>query len=308
MKTHLALIGPTASGKSALALQLAKELGDIEIVSIDSMQIYRGMDIGTAKPTPEERNRVQHHLIDVVDPSESWSVAQFQEQARAAVREIESRNHRAVLVGGTGLYFHAVIDDLRFPSENLEIRHAIEAQIATPEGLAQAYAELSGADPQAAEKIEPNNGRRIARALEVIRSTGQPFSSFGSGVTTFGTPVFPVDIVGIWLPRPVLNERVDQRVQIMREAGLEEEVKQLDTRPWHRTAREAIGYKELVQYMHGNCTLDEAFATIAQRTRSFGKRQRMWFRRDPRITWVGAREDSGVLYPALQKRWVGAVK
>ncbi|MET0276425.1 MAG: tRNA (adenosine(37)-N6)-dimethylallyltransferase MiaA, partial [Acidimicrobiia bacterium] len=154
---HLALVGPTASGKSAIALALAHELGDVEIVSIDSMQVYRGLDIGTAKPSLRERAAVAHHLIDVADPSENWSVAVFQPAARAAIAEIEARGKRALLVGGTGLYVQAVIDPLVFPPQNLAVRAEIEASVQDPVALAAAYAELEALDPAAAERIEPAN-------------------------------------------------------------------------------------------------------------------------------------------------------
>ncbi len=167
--THLALVGPTAAGKSALGLEVARALGDVEIVSIDSMQVYRGMDIGTAKPSVAERASVAHHLVDVADPWEDWSVARFQAEARAAVAAIEARGHRALLLGGTGLYVQAVVDDLRFPGEDLELRAEITARVERePDGPADAYRELERIDPAAAARIEPTNTRRIVRALEVI--------------------------------------------------------------------------------------------------------------------------------------------
>jgi diaminopimelate epimerase/tRNA dimethylallyltransferase len=209
---HLALVGPTASGKSELALHTARALGDVEIVSMDSMQVYRGLDIGTAKPSPADRAAVPHHLIDVADPSEEWSVARFQADARRAVGEIEARGHRALLVGGTGLYVQAVIDDLRFPGESPDLRAALEARTAEPGGVAATYAELARRDPEAAARIDPHNARRIVRALEVIELTGQPFSSFGPGVAGFGPTAFPVRLAGVWLPRGALAGRIDARV------------------------------------------------------------------------------------------------
>src|SRR5262245_35003825 len=217
------------------------------------MQVYRGMDVGTAKPTAEERASVPHHLIDVTDPWDDWSVQRTQIAARAAVADIESRGHRALLLGGTGLYVQAVVDDLRFPGEDLEVRAAIEARTATPEQLDAAYAELRRRDPDAAQRIEPGNARRIVRALEVIEITGEPFSSFGPGLQEYGETVFPVAIAGIWLPRDVLRLRIEQRFAAMRDAGLVDEVRALadDPRGWSRTARQAIGYKEVLAYLEG---------------------------------------------------------
>ena len=218
--THLALVGPTASGKSALGLEVARALGDVEIVSIDSMQIYRGMDVGTAKPTRAERERVPHHMVDVADPWDDWSVARFQAAAREAVADIEARGKRALLLGGTGLYVQAVVDDLRFPGEDLDRRAELATRVATPHGLAAAYRELEAVDPIAASRIEPGNARRVVRALEVIATTGQPFSSFGPGVQARGRTMFPVSMAGVWLPRSVLAERIARRVAAMRDVGL----------------------------------------------------------------------------------------
>jgi tRNA dimethylallyltransferase len=299
---HLALVGPTASGKSALALHVARALGDVEIVSVDSMQVYRGLDIGTAKPDAAERATVPHHLIDVADPTEEWSVARFQAEARAAVADIQGRGRRALLVGGTGLYVQAVVDDLRFPGEDLELRRELEAWTAEPGGVAAAYAELETHDPVAATRIDPHNARRIVRALEVIRLTGEPFSSFGPGVSTFGPTAFPVALVGIWLPREALARRIEARVTAMQRQGFVAEVDRLRDR-LSRTARQAIGYREVLDVIAGRCSESEAFATMTRRTRSFARRQRMWFRRDPRITWLGAPENPCVVLSTLLAMW-----
>ena len=302
--THLALVGPTASGKSALALAVARALGDVEIVSVDSMQVYRGLDIGTAKPTPEERAAVPHHLIDVVDAGDAWSVARFQAAAREAVADIDRRGNRALLVGGTGLYVQAVVDDLRFPGEDLGLRAELEAATTEPGGVAAAHAELQAHDPVAAERIDPHNARRIVRALEVVRLTGRPFSSFGDQLTTFGPTAFPVCMVGVWLTRDVVAERISRRFAAMRDAGLVEEVRRVGSNGFSRTARQAIGYKEVLAHLEdGEPSLDDAFDTAVRRTRSFARRQRMWFRRDPRITWFGAVEEPASLLPALLAVW-----
>jgi tRNA dimethylallyltransferase len=294
-------VGPTASGKSAVALHVAKVLGDVEIVSIDSMQIYRELDIGTAKPTAADRNAVVHHLIDAANLDEEWSVARFQSEARAAVNDIERRGKRALLVGGTGLYVQAVVDDLRFPGEDLELRRELEAWTEQPGGVAAAYEELKHADSTAAARIDEHNARRIVRALEVIRLTGKPFSSFGPGIASFGPTAFPIELAGLWLPRDVLARRIDARVKTMRDEGLEDEVDRIGSR-LSRTARQAIGYKELIDLPSGD-DVDGAFATIARRTRSFARRQRMWFRRDPRITWLASAENPCATVPALLALW-----
>ncbi len=300
--THLALVGPTASGKSGIALELAAAMGDVEIVSIDSMQVYRGLDVGTAKPSAADRTVIRHHLIDVADPTEAWSVVHFQREARAAVADIETRGKRALLVGGTGLYVQAVIDDLRFPGEDLELRAELEAWTGEPGGVAAAFAELEAIDPAAAARIDPHNARRIVRALEVIRLTGQPFSSFGPGIDQFGATVFPVRIAGVWLPRDLVARRIAARLAAMADAGLVDEVAGLRGH-LSRTARQAIGYREVLAHLDGELALDDALAQARRRTRSFARRQRMWFRRDPRITWYATDENPRALTPALLAAW-----
>ena len=303
--THLALVGPTASGKSDLALAVAHAFGDVEIVSVDSMQVYRGLDIGTAKPSVRERETIPHHLVDVADPGEEWSVARFQAAARAAVDEIESRGRRALLVGGTGLYLQAVVDPLVFPPQDLARRAELEAQVDTDGGLALAYGELQRVDPVAAGRIEPGNARRIVRALEVISVTGEPFSSFGPGIQAYGPTVFPVDIVGISMPTELLVRRIERRFAAMRAAGLVEEVRELVARgALSRTARQAIGYQEVLAHLEGaEPSLDAAFEEAVRRTKRFARRQIRWFRRDPRITWLEADENPCDLVPALLAVW-----
>lgn len=302
---HLALVGPTASGKSALALAAAEEFGDVEIISLDSMQVYRGMDVGTAKPTAEERARVVHHLVDVADPADDWSVARTQEAARAAIAQIEERGRRALLVGGTGLYVRAVVDDLGLPGEDLALRAALEAESAGAAGLAAAYDRLRDLDPEAARRIEPGNRRRIVRALEVVERTGRPFSSFGPGLDRYGPPSFPCLLVGLWTPRAVLARRIADRFAAMAGAGLLDEVRTLAGRPagLSRTARQAIGYKEVLAHLAGELELDEAIDLAVRRTRAFARRQRVWFRRDPRIVWLGAAGNPRALLPSLLATW-----
>jgi len=279
-------------------------LGDVEIVSLDSMQVYRGLDVGTAKPTVGDRAAVPHHVIDVVEPTEEWSAMRHQAAARAAVAGIEARGRRALLVGGTGLYVQAVVDDLRFPGEDPDLRAELEATTAEPGGVAAAYDELRRRDPDAAEKIDPHNARRIVRALEVIRLTGKRFSSFGAGLDQFGPTAFPVRMVGVWVPRDVLNARIAERFAAMRDAGLADEVQQLlDGPSLSRTASQAIGYKEIIGAISDQLSLDDAFETAVRRTRSFARRQRMWFRRDPRITWLGTTDNHCAVLPALLATW-----
>jgi tRNA dimethylallyltransferase len=256
---------------------------------MDSMQVYRGMDIGTAKPTPAEQARVPHHLIDIVDAADSFSVVPFQQVAREAIAAVEARGRRALLVGGTGLYFQAVVDDLEFPGEDPAVRETIEARYEGPDGLIVAYARLRVEDPVAATRIEPGNRRRIVRALEVLELTGRPFSSFGPGVTGELRQVVPVRIAGLALGADEVSARIEARVRAMADAGLLDEVRTLAAAPWSRTARQAIGYKELVAYLEGEMpTVEAALTATVQRSRSFARRQRAWFRRDPRIEWFDA--------------------
>jgi tRNA dimethylallyltransferase len=300
---HLALVGPTASGKSALALAVARSAGDVEIVSLDSMQVYRGLDVGTAKPTRAERDEVVHHLVDVADPSEEWSVRRTQDSARAALADIEARGRRALLVGGTGLYVRAVVDDLEIPPTDESIRDRLERDVARDEGLVRAYGRLSDLDPTAAARMEPGNRRRIVRALEVIELTGRQFSSFGPGIDEYPAPAISVTMLGVQFPSVHLAERIVVRFEAMRRNGLVDEVRSLAQadESLSRTAREAIGYRELLAYFDGDIpTLDEAFDTAVRRTRRFARRQRKWFGRDPRIRWLdGTQAVAGLAAEAI---------
>jgi tRNA dimethylallyltransferase len=251
------------------------------------MQVYRGMDIGTAKATPAERGEVSHHLLDLVDPSEEFSLARFQPAARAALASIEARGHRAVLVGGTGLYVRAVVDDLALPGRFPEVRASIDADPDT----ASLHRRLAELDPVAAARMEPTNRRRVVRALEVTLGSGRPFSSFGPGLGSY--PPSPLAQVGLRLPLEVLDARIDRRFHAMLDAGLLEEVRALLRRPGglSRTARQALGYRELADHLEGRCRLDEAADEAVRRTRRFARRQLRWFRRDPRIAWLDAGEN-----------------
>jgi tRNA dimethylallyltransferase len=303
--THLALVGPTASGKSAVAMAAADSLGDVEIVSVDSMQVYRGMDIGTAKPTPAEQAAVPHHLIDLVDPGEYFSVARFQAEAAAVIAGIESRGHRALLVGGTGLYFHSVVDGYALPPGDEVLRAELESQAGEEGGLARLMDELEALDPVAAARILPDNARRIVRALEVIRETGRPFSSFGPGVLQVHVHQLPVRTVGLWIPRPVGARRIEERIGAMVEAGFVDEVARLAADPagLSVTAREAIGYKEILAHLDGSWSLAYSLRRIADRTRQLARRQRVWFRRDRRIAWIGCDGNSLATLHAVLATW-----
>ena len=290
------LVGPTASGKSTLALEVARRLGDVELVSADSMQVYRGMDVGTAKPTPAERAEVPHHLLDVAEPEEDYSVARFQADVAEVIAGVEARGRRALVVGGTGLYVQAVVDGLALPGEWPELKAALEDE--PPEELHRRLTEL---DPLAASRIEPGNARRLVRALEVTLGSGRPFSSFGPGLGAY-PPSGRFRLAGVWLPRPVLAERIEARYRQQLAAGFLDEVRGLRDR-MSRTARQALGYKELLAHLAGDCTLDEAVAAAVSRTRQFARRQRAWFRRDPRITWLGSPGNPVDLLPALLGDW-----
>jgi len=285
----LALVGPTASGKTEAALVLAERL-DAEIVSVDSILVYRGMDIGTAKPGPAERARVPHHLLDAAEPEEPFSVARFQELARTALADIASRGRRALLVGGSGLYFRAVVDDLEFPGTDPEARGELEAEAAAlgPEGM---YARLAALDPVAAGKIEPANVRRTVRALEVAAITGRPFSAYAGAWERY--PGERVRAAGISLPRDVLARRIEARVQAMLGAGFLEEVRGLVARGFSGwlTSSQAIGYAEFVRHLRGELSLADAVAATVRRTKALARRQLAWFRRDPRIRWFEAGEE-----------------
>jgi tRNA dimethylallyltransferase len=278
----LAIVGPTASGKSSLALEVARRLGDVELVSADAMQVYRGMDVGTAKPTPEERAAVPHHLLDLADPGDDFSVAEWLAAARAALDDIAARGRRALLVGGTGLYVRALVDGLTLPGRYPDVRAALEAEADT----SALHARLAALDPAAAGRMEASNRRRVVRALEVTLGSGRPFSSFGPGLDVY--PPAPTLQVGLqWAP-DALDHRIRERVAAMVAGGLLAEVERLAARPGglSRTARQALGYKELLDHLAGRTTLEEAVEEVAVRTRRFARRQVRWFRRDPRIHWV----------------------
>ncbi|MBK5228305.1 MAG: tRNA (adenosine(37)-N6)-dimethylallyltransferase MiaA [Actinobacteria bacterium] len=278
-----AIVGPTAAGKTALSLELAERTG-AEIVSLDSMQAYRGMDIGTAKPGPEELGRVLHHMIDVSDPATEVTVAEFRNLARSSIDDIASRGRLPLLVGGSGLYFRAVVDDLRFPPRSADLRRRLETE-ADDLGAGALHDRLAGVDPVAASRIEPGNIRRTIRALEAIELTGALFSEFDSSWESYQS-LYDLRVVGLRRDRPELYRRISERAEEMLAAGLRAEAEALADRGLSRTARQALGYRQVLE-MPG-APEDEVLAAIVRATKRFARRQEAWFRADPRVLWLDA--------------------
>jgi tRNA dimethylallyltransferase len=269
------------------------------------MGVYRGMDVGTAKPSLAERAEVPVHLLDLADPHEDFSVARFAAAAAEALTGIEARGRRALLVGGTGLYLQAIVDGLTLPGEWPEVRARLEEQAGTPAGVGALHRRLAATDPPAAARIEPGNRRRIVRALEVTLGSGRPFSSFGPGLGAY--PPTRFRLAGLWLPREVVGARIEARYNQQLDSGFLDEVRALAALPrgMSRTARQALGYRELLDHVVGRTTLDEAVDLAVRRTREFARRQRAWFRRDPRIVWFGAASNPVAVLPALLGHWAG---
>jgi len=279
----VAVVGATAAGKSELALELAIRLGG-EIVNTDAMQLYRGMDIGTAKLPPGDRRGIVHHLLDVLDVGEPATVAEFQSWAREVIDDCLRRGVTPVLVGGSALYVRAVLDEFSFPGTDPDVRARWERALAAV-GAEALHAELASRDPAAAERILPSNGRRIVRAMEVIEITGQPFAA------SLPSPRYHYPgacQVGVDIDRPTLDARIAARVDAMWEAGLVDEVRELVVQGLRegRTANRALGYQQVLAFLAGSITEDEAREQTVTGTRRFARRQDSWFRKDPRITWV----------------------
>jgi tRNA dimethylallyltransferase len=278
----VALIGPTAAGKSAVAQRVAGRL-DAEIVAVDAFTIYRGMDIGTDTPTAAQRAAIPHHLVNALEPEQGCSAQWFQGRAREAIADVVGRGRHALLVGGSGLYFRAVVDPLEFPPTDTSVRADLDVHY--PDALA-AFAALRAVDPLSAMRMDPANRRRAIRALEVYELTGRPFSDWRRCWDRFES-VFPrLEVVGLDVARATLWERIAARVDAMLAAGFVDEDAALRGRRLSRTATAAIGYAELWEYLDGSTTLDEARERIVIRTRRYAARQQRWFARDPRVRWM----------------------
>lgn len=287
----VSIVGPTASGKTGLGIAIARRLAErgerAEIVNADAYQMYRGMDIGTAKPTAEEQAAVPHHLIDIIDPDDTMTVARFQQLARRTIAELQSRGIRPILVGGSGLYARAAIDDISFPGTDPKIRERLERR-ERAEGAGVLFEELRAKDPQAAARMDPRNPRRTIRALEVIELTGRPYSAT---LPRYRYVVASVQI-GLDLDRADLDRRIDIRTAQMREAGFLDEARRL--RPhMGLTASRALGYQQMFDLLDGLWDERDAWADVAQKTKRLARKQMGWFGRDPRIHWLQA------LNPAL---------
>lgn len=287
----VSIVGPTASGKTGLGIAIARRLAEqgerAQIVNADAYQMYRGMDIGTAKPTAEEQAAVPHHLIDIIDPDDTMTVARFQRLARATIADLQAQGIRPILVGGSGLYARAAIDDISFPGTDPKIRERLE-QREREEGAGALFEELHAKDPQAAERMDPRNPRRTIRALEVIELTGRPYSA---SLPRYRY-VIPTVQIGLDLDRADLDRRIDIRTARMREDGFLDEARRL--RPhMGLTASRALGYQQMFDLLDGLWDERDAWADVAQKTKRLARKQMGWFGRDPRIHWLQA------LNPAL---------
>ncbi len=296
----LALLGPTAAGKSTLASAVAQQRSSTgrptEIVAIDAFTVYRGMDVGTAKPTVAERALVRYHMVDVIDPSEELTVVRFRELARTAIAEAHARGAAALLVGGSGLYWRAVIDDLAFPPTDAEVRARVEARV---DGDAEAaHRALDEVDPRAAEDIGSRDLRRLVRALEVFELTGRPFSTWDDAWRSYAAVYTDLSVAYLEPPVEDLRAAIARRAQDMVAAGLLDEVAALRERPRSRTATAAIGYAEAEAVLDGRASVEGLARAIAERTWRYARRQRSWFRADPRCDVVSAAE--------VLSRWAAA--
>jgi tRNA dimethylallyltransferase len=285
----IAVLGATAAGKSDLAIRLAQEL-DGEIINADSMQLYRGMDIGTAKLTVAERRGVPHHLLDIWDVRYPANVAEYQQLARDAIAAVQARGRVPILAGGSGLYLRAALDDLNFPGTDPAVRQRLEDEL-SQRGPAELYTRLARLDPVAAQGILPSNGRRIVRALEVIEVSGRPFTATLPSYES----LYPVIQLGLRVPRDELDQRIGQRVARMWQAGFLAEVRGLAAHGLRegRTASRALGYAQVLRFLAGEWTEQQARDETVKATRRFARRQEAWYRRDPRISWLDAASSAG---------------
>lgn len=283
-ETLVFLIGPTAIGKTGVSFELAKHI-NAEIVSCDSMQVYKGMDIGTSKPPKRILGSLQHHLIDIIEPSEEFSVAQFRKLALGAIEDIIKRGKRPLIVGGSGLYFKVLLEGIfEGPAADRELRARLETE-ADEFGTEVLYRRLETLDCEAARKIHPNDLRRILRALEVYEKSKRPISEFKAATEGLGDR-YALKIFGLNMDRAALYRKIDQRVELMFREGLVDEARRLLEKPLGLTASQALGYKEVFGFLKGEYDLDEAKRLIKRDTRRYAKRQLTWFRRDKRIDWI----------------------
>jgi len=306
MGTHvIAVVGATATGKSGLAIELARAL-DGEVVNADSMQLYQGMDIGTAKEPAAAWRGIPHHLLDIWPVTQAANVADYQKLARAAIDEITARGRVPILAGGSGLYVRAALDDLDFPGTDPVIRDRLEHEL-TGQGAPALHARLARLDPDAAKAILPSNGRRIVRALEVIELSGRPFTATMPAFEQ-NRPGPKTVQIGLNLPRPELDLRIAARVDRMWQAGLEAEVRGLVTQGLRegRTASRALGYQQVLRYLDGEWTLEEARLETIKATKRFARRQESWFRRDPRVRWLDASQPAEAVLAEALTRYAAA--
>jgi tRNA dimethylallyltransferase len=279
----IAIVGPTAVGKTALSLEIAEKFS-AEIINADAMQIYKGMDIGTAKLPLSQRRGIIHHQIDVLDPSEEANVSQYQKQSREIINDLLSKNVQPVLVGGSGLYVNSVLEDLEFPGTNLEVRAKYE-EILDEKGVEALFQMLKEIDPKAAENILPNNARKIVRALEVNEITGKAFNA----KLPEPSPIFSDVRIALDMPRDLLDQRIIDRVHQMFEDGFVDEVKRIEKNlRLGKTAFRALGYSQVLSLLSGEISEDEAITLTINATKKFARRQLSWFRRDPLIHWLDA--------------------
>lgn len=299
----VALLGPTGAGKSEVAVQAVRAAAEAgvaaEVVAVDAFTVYRGMDVGTAKPDPGARREVAHHLVDVLEPHQECTVQWFQAAAREAIAGVRGRGAVPLLVGGSGLYWRAVADPLEFPPTDAAVRAALERRYA--DDPRAAHAALAARDPEAAGRIEPDNLRRSVRALEVAELTGRPFSAWRTAWDTHESVYDGLAVVGLYPGPEGLSARIAARAEAMVDAGLLAEARALATRPHglSTTARQAIGYAEALNALAGRADREDTVAAIASRTRRYAARQRRWFARDPRVRWHSAAEAARALSTAL---------
>ncbi len=301
----VAIVGPTATGKSAVGVQVAQRIG-AHVVNADAFQVYKGMDIGTAKVPVDQRHGVTHHLLDILDITDELSVAAYQRRGRAVLAELAALGKPAVVVGGSGLYVRALLDDLRFPGSDPQIRALWELQLAEL-GAAGLHAVLAERDPEAAAHILPTNGRRVVRALEVGELTGQPFAA---QLPHDGPPLVEHLSIGLDLDRERLDERIQWRVHAMFDAGFVDEVRHLLDEGLRsaRTASRALGYPQVIDLIDGAMGVDEARADIVAGTRRFARRQQRWFHRDPRTAWLDASADTRSTASEIVARLTGPAR